>query len=348
MKKSRWRLKRKRWLDRHSRVKKETKRRQCLSINRSAVTDERNYVIKTQLEKTPPYVLVTPPKIFSLTKNTEDTMRFFMYFAKELERKEQGKTFFVDSSKVEQVTADALIYLIAILENEQLNKKMRYIFTGNYPDNGEAKKVYAESGFNDYVESKMRKLPKSTDKMCIISGTRNQSKTARDLCDFLIRTLGKNRVQIQPMQRILIELMSNVYYHAYEKNSFMAKKWYLYAEHIGEKVNCIFVDTGKGIARTVRKNFKEKIERLFGVGTKDSELIESAFRGEFRTQTGEGHRGNGLSSVKKNAKNALFEGFEVVSGHGRCAYPNDQDAVSREATNYPAMLYGTLYTFTLR
>ena len=348
MNNSRWRRKRKRWLDRHCRVERVNRIRRYQSGNRSESENESPYVIKTQNEKSPPYVWIIPPKNFSLISNTEETMRFFMHFAKELEKKESGKVFFVDSSEVELVTADALIYVIAILENEQLNKLMKYSFSGNYPVNEEAKKIYAESGFNDYVNSKMKRLPRSTEKMCITSGTRNQSTIARDLCDFLIRTLGKNRIQIKPMQKILIELMSNVYYHAYEKNTFMAKKWYLYAEHIDNKVNCIFVDTGKGIAKTVRKNFKEKIERLFGVGTKDSELIESAFEGEFRTQTGEDYRGNGLSSVKRNAGNILFEGFEVVSGHGRCVYPNDLENENRKAINYPTMLYGTLYTFTIR
>ena len=249
---------------------------------------------------------------------------------------------------MEKVTVDSLIYLIVILQNEELNITMKYSFAGNYPINQEANKVYAESGFNDYVKSHMKNLPKSNEKMCIVNGTGNRSDISKELCDFVIDKLGKNRKQILPLQRVLIELMSNVFYHAYAKNSFMAKKWYMYAEHIDNYVRCVFVDTGQGIAKTVRKNFGEQLIKLFGLKLDDSRLIKSAFNGDFRSATNEKHRGNGLSTVKANVENEIFEEFEVLSGHGRCILPKEDSVDEMIVVNYSSVLYGTLYTFVIR
>ena len=166
-----------------------------------------------------------------------------MEFAKEIRRKEYGTHFIVDSRPVESATVDALIYLIAILQNDSLNNYMRYKFSGYFPVNEEAKRVYKESGFTDYVHTKMRELPESTEKMRIISGSDNNPAAAKELSEFVMRCLGKTRPEILPIHKVLIELMSNVYHHAYEKNPVMALKWYMYAEHVDDYIRCVFVNT---------------------------------------------------------------------------------------------------------
>lgn len=72
-----------------------------------------------------------------------------------------------------------------------------------------------------------------------------------------------------------------------------------------DRIRFIFVDTGFGIANTVKKNFKEKVQQLFGkmlglgIAINDAQLIQSAFNGDFRTSTNQDNRGNGLVTVKK-------------------------------------------------
>ena len=295
-----------------------------------------------------PVVTLKPPKHFSLVNNTEETMSFFADFANIINQGQQGLRFFVDSSEVESVTVDALIYLIAILQNDAVNTKLRYSFAGNYPANEGARRIYTESGFNDYVESRMKKLPASNDKKRITCGIKNDSVASKELCDFVIKSLGKSLREIQPIQKVLIELMSNVYHHAYEKNPFMAKKWYMYAEHVDDYVRCVFVDTGLGIAKTARKNFGEKLRTFFHIELDDSKIIESIFNGDFRTATNEKYRGNGLSSVRENVKREIFENFEVVSGRGRCIIPKDRDPDEIISCCYDSRLFGTLFQFIVR
>ena len=76
--------------------------------------------------------------------------------------------------------------------------------------------------------------------------------------------------------------------------------------------------------------------------------MKSVFNGEFRTATNAPYRGNGLSSVRSNVKANVFEGFEVISGRGRCIMPKDQDENEIITVSYSNTLPGTLYQFIIR
>lgn len=345
---SRWREKRKRWYDRHAMLgnkqinKKLKKNRHYQVIAPGLTTTRINSGDRQSI------VVQTPPKHFSLVDNPEETMRFFMDFANEINRNQYGTHFFVDSRNVETVTVDALIYLIAILQNDKVNNYLRYSFAGSYPENEEARRIYTESGFTDYVHSNMMELPKSNDRVRIISGVNNSPESAKELCDFVIGVLRKRRKDIIPLQKVVIELMSNVYHHAYKKNSFMAKKWYMYAEHIDNYVRCVFVDTGFGIAKTARKKFGERFQEFFGIKLDDSRIIKSVFDGDFRTATNQEYRGNGLFSVRENVRDSIFDGFEVFSGRGRCIISKDEFPEQIVSLCYEKTLYGTLYQFIVK
>ena len=340
---SRWKEKREKWLDYHSRKAQKNKK----GKKKKSHYSKKSHIVQSSTFGEDNRITLAPPENFSLLDNPEETMRFFKEFAKEIEKPRKDVLFYVDSSKVNHVTADALIFLIAILENDVTNRNKNYMFAGNYPCNKEANIVYQESGFNDYVRSKKKELPKETNRMRIVGGIKNDPDIARGICDFVISKLGKKRQEIMPLQTILIELMSNVYHHAYDKNSFMRKKWYLYAEYVDSHIQCIFVDTGFGIAKTVRKNFMEWIGNTLGVYTKDAALIESAFNGDFRTATKETYRGNGLNSVKNKVIEGPFLGFDVLSGKGHVSISKQSDSYKIQGTNYDTALYGTLYAFTI-
>ena len=347
---SRWNQKRKRWLDYHARLgnKRKKKNRQIHGISSSKSFSLGASTTRITSHDKKPIVIQTPPRNFSLIDNPEETMSFFMDFKNEIDRNQYGTQFFVDSKNVESVTVDALIYLIAILQNDKHNNFLNFSFAGNYPENEAAKKIYTECGFTDYVHSNMKSLPESNDRIRIICGVDNSPESAREICDFVMETLGKLRKDILPIQKVLVELMSNVYHHAYEKNSFMAKRWYMYAEHSGDFVRCIFVDTGYGIAKTARKNFGEKFRTFFGMRVDDSRIIESVFNGDFRTATNLRYRGNGLLAVRENVGYDIFKGFEVFSGRGRCIIPKDDNPDEILSHRYENTLYGTLYQFVVR
>ena len=341
---SRWNTKKKKWHDYHCQKNQKRKKRVF-----SSVSDSENRVDtkkKTEINKKYVSVSFDVPSIFSLVNNAEETIAFFDKLIEEINHKQYGKRFYINSINVESVTVDALIYLIAIMENIKVNKYMHYQYEGNFPKSIEARKIYQESGFMSYVSSKIKRLPKNTEKMQIISGIRNDPVVAKTFCNFVMGKLNKSRVDVKNLQVVFIELMSNVFHHAYIDDDVMSKHWYIYAEHIEDFIRFIFVDTGVGIANTVRVNFKEKIMRMMKWGANDGDLLKSTFQGDFRTQTQENNRGNGLSAVREQVINGPFKRFEVISGRGYCAInKNIAENQCLKINNYSRSIYGTVYTF---
>ena len=334
---SKWKLRRKRWLDRKSQKLARRKRKKIHALKRG-ITD------KNGLD-----ITLTPPEIFSFTHNTEETMKFFMELTDKINKGQHGTSIFIDSGKVKTVSVDALIYLIATIQNNYMCLIKRIACTGNYPENEDARKIYYFSGFNSYVKSKVKALPHPKENVKITDGLRNNPDVAKQCCIFVIDKLKKTRVQTRPLQTTLIELMSNAFHHAYDKRNLLdLSRWYIYAELTNNYIHFIFVDTGLGIATTVRKNFPEKIQQLlseiFSLGLNDAQLIASAFNGDFRTATNEKNRGNGLTTVREVMQREPFENFEVISGHGRYSIINSKIS----AINYNHKIYGTLFTFNVR
>ena len=281
------------------------------------------------------------PERFSLTDNTEETMTFIMTLSKTIDKAVRGSHIFIDSHKVIFVTVEALIYMIASIQNNHVCYTKKILCTGNYPKDREARKIFLSSGFTNYVRSKVKALPRSNEKMTIKSGLQTASIIAKECCIFT----RQKREYTKTLYTTLIELMSNAFLHAYNGEVQIKKKWYIYAEHRECCVRFIFVDTGPGIAHTVRKNFPEKVQQILSKLLKcvinDAQLIQSAFNGAFRTSTRQDNRGNGLVTVKNVMSQAPFSNFEVISGHGRYS-------ISGKTNNYTNEIYGTLFTFELK
>ena len=322
IKRNRRKLRRKLWLDHRSRKLINKKRRKKRSRKKH-------------------YTLLTLPEHFSLTNNTEATMSFIMNLYKKIDTAGRGIHIFIDSRNVKSVTVEALIYLIASIQNNYTCSAKKIICTGNYPKEKEARKIYLDSGFNDYVRSRVKSLPHSNEKMEIKSGLQTIPLIAKQCCIFTRKT----KEQTKTLYTTFIELMSNAFFHAYNQEIRSNNRWYVYAERRNNCTHFIFVDTGPGIPKTVRKNFPEKIRQLFGDLTgfaiNDAQLIHSAFSGDFRTSTEQDNRGNGLVTIKNIMSQAPFSNFEVISGHGRYS-------ISDEAINYKNQIYGTLFTFEVK
>ena len=345
---SRWKLKCKLWRDRHSRAL--YKRRNSQRLQKKTV--------KILYENGGRRVIITVPKVFSFVKNTEGTMQFIEQFKKIVVESEKRTHIHVDSRSVKVVSVDALIYLLASIDNSKEFKQHTY--TGSFPKNKTARRTYIESGFIKYVQTysiKNSQIPQPTRKMRIERGMKNDSTVIKDICDFVRNTLGFESIKSTAgLYTMLIELLSNAVLHAYESESFLKGKWYIYAEQVHDYVRLVFADTGRGIPETVRKTFSEKVASIIkkvlpiNNNLKDGLLIESALLGEFRTNTKERHRGNGLDTVRRIVTSGGIRGFEVISGHGRCSINSNIGTGSTKnikVEGYAHKMYGTLYVFDI-
>lgn len=287
------------------------------------------------------------PETFSFIQNMDETIAFFSNIYKQLNTSALNSKFLIDSIKVNFVTTDVLMYLIALMRNFKTCRLRMYSFYGNYPKELEAQQVYIESGFLKFVKSKSKSLPENSEKMAIISGKRNDAVSAGRICQFVCDKFKVGKGYTKDLYDTLIEMMSNVFYHAYnEERDIMIPEWYMYAEYKDNKIDFVFLDTGVGIARTVRKHsLYEKVISKIGVAS-EARLIKSALDGDFRTQTGERNHGKGLPHIAKFAHDDKVDCFHILSGKGYCLYVAGQHGfLTKELKD---RINGTIYCFTFK
>lgn len=331
------------WDERSRKIGRKKKRIKHYRSGKTAVPNN-GRVTENQCE---PDFLCEAPSCFSFTYNLDETARFFSKMMRYFKNGALESIFFIDSRYVTVVTTDVIMYLIAIMRNYKLAKKRLYSFYGTYPDDGLAKKVYYESGLLKFVKSKSKELPPNTEKISIMAGKSNDSRAAGKMCDFVAKKFDLQRGRTSELYNVIIEMMSNVYYHAYDpKEEIMKAEWYMYAEHVDDEIKFVFLDTGLGIGKTVKKHsLYEKVTSKIGIGS-ESRLIKSALDGDFRTQTQKHNHGKGLPSINEFAYNSQIKDFHIISGGGHCWLESVTDDFKCE--DLKNRINGTIYCFTIK
>ena len=169
--------------------------------------------------------------------------------------------------------------------------------------------------------------------------------TAGMFCEFVRQKLDVDKSFTTKLYEVIIEMMSNVVYHAYKEDDEMIPEWYLYAEYLNDRIHFLFLDTGLGIAKTVQKHtLYEKVISKIGAGS-ESKLIKSALDGDFRTKTGKDFHGKGMPYIKEFAFEDNVKDFNVISGSGHCWVTPSSAEVQYKDIGYK--LCGTIYSFSL-
>jgi len=312
-------------------------------------------------KQTPSVKRFDAPKSLSIFDNSEDTLSYFSDIVKYLQNKKRGshpETLYINIEDVDTISIDAIMYLLAIFRNVKLHGNLKINFMGNFSRNPEVNIQIVKSGFSKYVSmrNKAESNGKKVDCIQILTGKETREDIAQHVVDYTCNKLSVSEKHTKFLYRIIIELMTNTKNHAYEiKNSNngplkLQDDWYLYAEDTIDCVKFIFLDTGEGIPRTIRKKMSEKLlditNKFFGnimldsKSIKDSEYIYSTFMGESRTVTQLPYRGNGLPAVYRCCELGQIQNFEVISGHGLFKY-NEVSPLSKD--NIGELFTGTLF-----
>lgn len=261
------------------------------------------------------------PVNFSIRDNTEETVKYFSFIHDSVAKCRPRDEIFFDFSQVEHLTADAIMYIIALLNNDKKLNTFNIRCSGNTPATEEARKTMEECGFYQYVKSR-RFVNRSTtdDRIKIHRGQNPENQFAQELCEFVwAKSKGMiNRIDTKRLFAIIIEMMYNAHQHAYnaQNNPQMFGNWYSYAEDLNDTVRFIFFDTGLGIPNTIKKSLLERTIDI--VWDNDSKYIASALRGEHRTQTGNHFRGKGLPEILESVTNGPTRSLQIFSGRGVC------------------------------
>lgn len=279
--------------------------------------------------KPPKKELLKSPSNFSIIDNTDEVIDFF-YDSKNI-IENLGKDITQDFRYIENVTPDAILYMMSYIEDMK-NRNISFSINGRFPKDKKCIKLFKESGFLQHLKGQLHLLNKvETDILTIRFGTKTESKIAQDVVKYVRQWLNIDRIQTKPIYKILIECMTNTKNHAFKKKSEIGNansienerfKWYLMAYHNNGEVHFVFLDNGLGIARTIRKNW---IDLFSGKKFNDSKLVLSALEGEIlRSQTGEAKRGKGLPYIYSNSKEEHIKELIIITNNGYIDCKNDK------------------------
>lgn len=286
---------------------------------------------------------VEAPVRFGMMDNIDETLQFFSNVRDTLKRLKVNDKIYFDLSKVEVVSADAIMYLIATIRNTKRINALRIRCSGNAPINPEARKKFEQSGFYDYVSSSVKTNKTYADHIKIKAGKEAEPELAGEICDFVHSLTSLDILGTKFLFSMIIELMTNTKQHAYNSLSSMENNWYVYVENREESLKFVFLDTGVGIPKTIRTKFGEKIISI--LSNSDAYFIASALRGEFRSETRLEYRGKGLPEIYNRITSAKIENFAIVSGQGKCVVDEFGNIVEIPLKN---VFNGTLLSWNLK
>lgn len=287
------------------------------------------------------------PSIFSFQNNASETTTFFNGIIRYIRNRHNfGKMIFIDISSVTELTSDALMYLLAIINN--LNHGYRkYHFSGNAPADPIVQKQFEESGFYRYVKKRgQNTLKENKDILQIESGDTCNNRIAKQISDFVCTQANvADRRKCSFLYDMSIELLSNTCKHAYSsaKKSFLLQRWYYFVKRYDrDTLSFVFLDTGEGIPATVQKKFAERIDLLNLRG--DKSYVISTFDGDFRTATLQGYRGKGLPKLRSYCTEGKITDFRVITNKADIKILQ----TGYEAYDMPTSLCGTLYSWKIK
>lgn len=272
-------------------------------------------------------VRITAPSVFSIINNSEEMLQFF---AETKEHIAQKRLINFDMSEIKYMTADGILSMVSLFDYWKQRDGFFNIL-GNIPTDEACKMLLIDSGFFNYVKSNIKFSQSNPHILSIESDSLAVGLIAQKVIDFTYKHLGEEKTnQSKSIYAMLIECMCNTRQHAYIKESILPKWWLiaLYDKDVN-KVHFAFVDNGSGIPGTVRKNNKERIKQIFFNSVKDSILIQSTLKGEFRTRTKQGYRGNGLPKILSYCESKVIDNLIIISNKG---YVNCSNSECRELT----------------
>lgn len=248
------------------------------------------------------------PDNFSIIHNCADTINFFIEV---LDSINKSKPLQIDLSSVKEITPDAIIYLILVLEE---SKKKQISIKGNVPEKQDAFLIFYQSGFYEYVNSNIdtTEIPRNANILTIKSGTQvdgNEGAHIRNYLKERIPTMTTDH--LTALYAILIECMSNT--NEYASRESEKKKWWTMAlyDEKSKKVFFAFADNGVGIPATVRKRF------IIDKFSSDADTIRRAVSGEYKISgSREKTRNKGLPQIKSFYEQTLIANLVFVSNNG--------------------------------
>ncbi|MBN8670454.1 MAG: hypothetical protein J0L80_07190 [Chitinophagales bacterium] len=249
------------------------------------------------------------PKNFSLINNTEKMLSYLHESRKIIKDR---KPINLDISRITKMTPDSIALVISTITNPLWNHKT--IVKGNAPKDIRLRKEFVESGFYNYVKSKIPVRSYENSLMHKETSKIVKPDIAGSAIDIILNKQQLNDDEIDAVYTIFIELMSNTLHHA-DMEKFAVSNWWLYVSNENGKTCVTFVDLGVGIFKSIHvRNYFKAIGKSLKL-IKNVDYVEELLSGKIgsRIEKDNSIRGKGIPQIVKSSKLDCFKKFFIIS-----------------------------------
>jgi hypothetical protein len=274
------------------------------------------------------YSHIKAPINFSLTQNTEETLKFIGKIENCFKRKQK---VFVDLTGVENIANGAIVVLLSILVQFKSNK---IDFNGNFPKNLKVREFLRDSGFFKYLYKEINPQESYTfdNDICTHANKKVDSQLSEEIIKKASTFIWGEERRCTGVQRVFLELMQNTNNHASIVKQG-EKHWWATVKHYDNerKVGFSFIDFGVGIFESLANkkednkfyNAISKVKNVFSF-TDNAELLKLLLHGDVhKTVTGKYYRGKGLPGVFEACKNNKISNLIIISNDAIADYANN-------------------------
>ncbi len=278
-------------------------------------------ISESQKRKEP--IQVPAPEIFSLIIKPEEVLNFFSVVHKYLLKKAEVA---LDFSNISKVTPDALVLLIAKINNAKFCNGTRIY--GNKPLKPEIDEIFRQSGFY-----KLIRIEKTQPEQGLLHTMKNTIVDTQVAVEARKLTASKtfgNDNKIRPLYRTLIECMANTTKHAKGANYRNETWWMIVLNNRTTKITSFsFIDTGVGIFKSTKMKTLTKFAIKIGLRSNIT-ILKDLVEGKIQSSTGLPYRGKGLPKIYKDYTNGDLHNLHIISNN---VYANFKENIFVELDN---------------
>ncbi|WP_180836802.1 ATP-binding protein [Stenotrophomonas maltophilia] len=302
---------------------------------------------------------LTPPDVLDLEGNYAETIKFLKNLRFATSRR---GNFHIEMKGVKDISPAAALLLVAECDRWRELTKSQWLRAESVSDwEPSVRRRLKEMGFfkvlntrsppdDPFVAGEDRYVP-------FLTGTRNPGAPAFKLQEE-IEALGPSVADPGALYEGLVEAMTNVAQHAYSsgKGEFGPKRWWISASVNEERhsMTVLVVDHGVGIAKTLpRSKVWERIRQAVPLEmlNDDAEIVLAAFTkgGEYKSQTGEEHRGKGLrENIKGYVESHNSRGrLRVITNRAGYTYSRNNNDEEEASFAVPVPFDGTFIEWVI-
>lgn len=274
---------------------------------------------------------VIAPSRFSLTRNPNETIKFFTQLNDAFAKTPEGKYVFIDLKSVTEMTLEVIVILISRIEEEKsMNNKASY---GNVPGNALARDMLASSGFYDFVRTRAQLNEPLRGAIEKFGDHKVDSEMAARLIENVAKPLGMSAHQEDGHQTTAVECMTNTREHAsgHQSNRKGKKKWWfsVYRDPENKVAQFAIVDLGIGIFVSLQRRkppwfvnlmaklgSEERISILKKLLTDQTDqTADNDLPTRKRTSTKKSHRGKGLPNIARRNREKQTRRLRIISNN---------------------------------